>query len=106
MRRGPIAPWSSIASNCHSVTHRSLSIMPSNTKRMMTRAGVATAILAAGALAVPPSAVAAQSDAKKFDYQDASYILTMRAGAVEPYAMIPRDLPTDIGFSYVDLIHD
>lgn len=30
----------------------------------------------------------------------------MRAGAVEPYALIPRDLPTDIGFSYVDLVHD
>jgi hypothetical protein len=66
----------------------------------------ATAILAASTIAGATPALAAGDGNSAFDFEKSSYILTMRAGAVEPYAMIPRDLPTDIGFSYVDLIHD
>lgn len=47
------------------------------------------------------------SAASGFDFaNEASYILTLRAGAVEPYTLIPRYLPMDIGHSYVDLTHD
>jgi hypothetical protein len=52
---------------------------------------------------LPSSAYAASS---AFDFTQASYILTLRAGGLESYAYIPRDLPQDYGFSYVDLIHD
>jgi hypothetical protein len=73
-------------------------------KRTRSRtAGVAAAVLAAAGLAGVPAANAAP---QAFNFQNSSYILTLRAGAVEPYAVIPRDLPTDIGFSYVDLVHD
>jgi hypothetical protein len=37
---------------------------------------------------------------------NASYILTMRAAAVEHYADIPRYLPGGFGYSQVDLAHD
>jgi hypothetical protein len=83
--------------------------MRTKNTRAVSRAGAAAAaILATGALVGQTPAVAATESAngKTFDFKESSYILTMRAGAVEPYAMIPRDLPTDIGFSYVDLIHD
>lgn len=73
------------------------------------RAGAAaTAVLSLAALTGQTPAVAAEDStaSAKFDFKNSSYILTMRAGAVEPYAKIPRDLPTDIGFSFVDLIHD
>jgi hypothetical protein len=62
------------------------------------------AVLTATALAGLPAA--AQATPGAFDFQRSSYILTLRAGAIEPYAVIPRDLPTDIGYSYVDLAHD
>jgi hypothetical protein len=66
-------------------------------------AAVAAALALSG---VPAVAQAAQTAPSPFSYLNSSYILTLRAGAVEPYAVIPRDLPTDIGFSYVDLVHD
>jgi hypothetical protein len=54
------------------------------------------------------SSTTKEAKAKKggFNFLDSSYILTLRAGGIEPYAFIPRDLPTDVGHSYVDLIHD
>lgn len=65
-------------------------------------AAAAAAALALSGVQAGPAGAAPE----KFDFRDSSYILTLRAGAVEPYAIIPRDLPTDIGFSYVDLVHD
>lgn len=59
--------------------------------------------------AVAPAAAPQQAQAAKkgaFKFEDASYILTMRSGGIEAYEQIPRDLPTDYGHSYVDLIHD
>lgn len=53
--------------------------------------------------ALPVSATAVPG---AFDFLDSSYILTMRSGGIETYAHIPRDLPQDVGHSFVDLIHD
>jgi hypothetical protein len=65
------------------------------------------AVLAATATAgLPATAMAAEDSNQAFNFLNSSYILTMRSGAVEPYARIPRDLPTDVGYSYVDLVHD
>ncbi|MGQ0468110.1 MAG: hypothetical protein ACT4QG_22680 [Sporichthyaceae bacterium] len=74
----------------------------SSRKRFAALAG-ATGAFALVASAMPTSAVAAPS---AFDFVDSSYILTLRSGGFEPYAYIPRDLPTNVGHSYVDLIHD
>lgn len=65
-----------------------------------TAAAVALGVIASAA---PAQATSAQAS---FDFTDASYILTLRSGGVEAYEQIPRDLPTDYGHSYVDLIHD
>jgi hypothetical protein len=65
------------------------------------------AVLAATATAgLPATAAAAESGEQAFNFLNSSYILTMRSGAVEPFAKIPRDLPFDVGYSYVDLAHD
>jgi hypothetical protein len=69
-------------------------------------AAAAAAILALSGQGTAAAATSAGDRASAFDFKTSSYIFTLRAGAVEPYAAIPRDLPTDIGFSYVDLIHD
>jgi hypothetical protein len=37
---------------------------------------------------------------------DLSYVLTLRSGGLEPYVYIPREVPTDVGHSYVQLLHD
>jgi hypothetical protein len=78
--------------------------MPRKPSTPRSRLAAAAAALLVGApLTAAPPATAAPSP---FDFEESSYILTLRAGAVEPYALIPRDLPTDIGYSYVDLVHD
>ncbi len=74
----------------------------SSRKRVAPLVGATGALLMAASV-LPASAMAAPS---KFNFEDASYILTLRAGGLEPYAFIPRDLPTNVGFSFVDLIHD
>jgi hypothetical protein len=60
--------------------------------------------------AVPASAVSvtpqSSTEASFTWLKDASYILTMRAAAVEHYADIPRYLPGGFGYSQVDLAHD
>ncbi|MGQ0843224.1 MAG: hypothetical protein ACT4QF_03720 [Sporichthyaceae bacterium] len=71
-------------------------------KRLASLAGATGALLMVGT-ALPGAATAATS---KFDFTESSYILTLRSGGLEPYAFIPRDLPIDVGHSYVDLIHD
>ncbi|MGQ0846954.1 MAG: hypothetical protein ACT4QF_22775 [Sporichthyaceae bacterium] len=48
----------------------------------------------------------AQAAENAFDFQNSSYILTLRSGGIETYATIPRELPQDVGHSFVDLIHD
>ncbi len=68
-------------------------------------AATAVAAVALGLVAASTPAFAASAQ-KAFEFKDASYILTLRAGGVEAYEQIPRDLPTDYGHSYVDLIHD
>jgi hypothetical protein len=66
----------------------------------LATAGVASLIL--GSLSGTAAATSA-----KFDFvNDASYILTVRSAAAESYVNIPRYLPSDIGHSYVDLVHD
>jgi hypothetical protein len=72
------------------------------------RARALSAAAATGALTltVGMSAATAEAADGAFDFVDSSYILTLRAGGVEAYEQIPRDLPTDYGHSYVDLIHD
>jgi hypothetical protein len=70
------------------------------TKRAASLVGAASAFLMVG------SAFPAAAAPTAFDYTRTSYILTLRAGGIEPFAYIPRDLPIDVGFSYVDLIHD
>ena len=69
-------------------------------------AGAAAALLLASSLGQVCGATAAGAATHAFSWNDASYILTIRSGAVETYALIPRDLPQDIGYSYVDLSHD
>ncbi|MGQ0844288.1 MAG: hypothetical protein ACT4QF_09135 [Sporichthyaceae bacterium] len=63
----------------------------------------AVSALALGVLAAPAQAATERS---AFNFVDSSYVLTLRSGGVEAYEQIPRDLPTDYGHSYVDLIHD
>jgi hypothetical protein len=75
--------------------------LESSRKRLSALVGTG-ALVAVGA-ALPVSAAAATPAIK---FVDTSYILTLRSAGVEPYATLPRDLITDIGHSYVDLIHD
>jgi hypothetical protein len=44
--------------------------------------------------------------AGKYDWENSSYILTIRSAGIEYYAHIPRDLPQDQGYSFVELVHD
>lgn len=81
---------------------RQVTSFPTPRKRVASLVGATAAFVMVGA-ALPVAATATDA---QFDFRDASYILTLRAGGLEPYAYIPRDLPVDIGFSYVDLIHD
>lgn len=67
---------------------------------------VASLLGATGAFLMVGSAMPAAAAPSAFDFTNSSYILTLRAGGLESYAHIPRDLPQDVGFSYVDLIHD
>jgi hypothetical protein len=76
--------------------------------RSATRAAaVAGSLALIGAMAAPAHAAdAGNSNAKAFDWTNASYILTLRSGGLETYAHIPRDLPQDVGYSFVELVHD
>jgi hypothetical protein len=64
-------------------------------------AAVAGSMVLLGAMAVPASAADA-----RFDWTDASYILTVRSGGIEFYDQIPRELQQDVGYSFVELTHD
>ncbi|HUR75805.1 MAG TPA: hypothetical protein VMZ00_16100 [Sporichthya sp.] len=69
--------------------------------------GVAVAaalVLTAGVLATPAGAV--ESKKPKFDINEAGYAQYMRAGAIETYANIPRNIPQNMGYSHVELIKD
>jgi hypothetical protein len=68
--------------------------------------GVAVAaslVLAAGALATPAGATTTKN---KFSIDKVGYGESMRAGAVETYAEIPRNVPQTMGYSRVQLIKD
>jgi hypothetical protein len=60
-------------------------------------------VLATSAAATPASAA---STKKKFDINEIGYNEIMRTGAIEPWAEIPRNVPTDLGYSKVSLIKD
>ncbi|MGQ0465171.1 MAG: hypothetical protein ACT4QG_07585 [Sporichthyaceae bacterium] len=79
--------------------------MRSSTSTRVRSAAVGGAVsaLALGVMAVPAQAAPEQPG---FSFVDSSYILTLRSGGIEAYSKIPRDLPTDYGHSYVDLVHD
>ncbi len=73
-----------------------------NIRKLAPKVAAGSALLmAAGMLAAP-----AQAAPTAFNFQDASYILTLRSGGIEYYDEIPRVLTQQQGFSYVDLIHD
>jgi hypothetical protein len=63
----------------------------------------ATLVLAVGALATPAGAATTK---KKFDINEIGYSEYMRAGAVETFAEIPRNVPQNMGYSHVELIKD
>jgi len=68
--------------------------------------GVAVAaslVLAAGVLASPAGAATTK---KKFDINEVGYNEYMRAGSVETFAEIPRNVPQNMGYSHVELIKD
>lgn len=70
--------------------------------------GVAVAaslVLAAGVLASPAGA-ATMKKKPSFDINKVGYNEYMRAGAVEWFAEIPRNLPQNLGYSHVELIKD
>ncbi len=75
-------------------------------KNVRTRVLSVAAATGALALTAGMQAGVAEAASNAFNFEDSSYILTLRAGGVEAYEQIPRDLPTDYGHSYVDLIHD
>jgi hypothetical protein len=59
---------------------------------------------AATRAASAPAATGRKADG--FNFQQASYILTIRSAGIEYFDDIPRQLQQDQGFSYVDLLHD
>ena len=70
--------------------------------------GVAVAaslVLAAGVLASPAGA-ATMKKKPAFDINEVGYSEYMRAGAVETFAEIPRNVPQNLGYSHVELIKD
>jgi hypothetical protein len=70
-------------------------------------AAVAGSLVLMGAMAAPAHAAdAGNTHPTKFDWNNASYILTIRSGGLETFAHIPRDLPQDVGYSFVELTHD
>lgn len=73
-------------------------------RSLLPGAAVATAlVLTAGALASPASAAPSK---KKFDIDRIGYNQAMRAGVVETYAEIPRNIPENMGYSRLALIKD
>jgi len=75
-------------------------------KNLRKRALSAAAVTGALTMTVGMQAGVAQATPKAFDFKNSSYIMTLRSGGLETWANIPRDLPQDVGHSYVDLIHD
>jgi len=70
-------------------------------------AAVAGSLVLLGAMAAPAHAAdAGNTSTKAFDWSSASYILTLRSGGIEFYDQIPRDLQQDVGYSFVELVHD
>jgi len=70
-------------------------------------AAIAGSLVLVGAMAAPAHAADAGSGNKAaFDWSQSSYILTVRSGGLETFAHIPRDLPQDAGYSFVELVHD
>lgn len=68
-------------------------------------AGVGALMLAATALATPASAADLKKN-PKYDFTNAAYVANLRAGAIETYADIPREIVQDVGYSEVKLGHD
>jgi hypothetical protein len=69
-------------------------------------AAAAGSLVLIGAMAAPAQAADAGSSKPAYDWAQSSYILTVRSGGIETYAHIPRDLPQDAGYSFVELVHD
>lgn len=61
--------------------------------------------MTAGTLATPAAAAPFPSK-PTFDINNVAYSQDMRAGAIETFANIPRDLPQNIGYSHVRLVKD
>ena len=79
--------------------------MPKSLRRALVP-GVAVAttlVLTAGAFATPAGAATTK---KKFDINELGYNEYMRAGAVETFAEIPRNVPQNLGYSHVILNKD
>jgi hypothetical protein len=74
-------------------------------QKTLIRSAAAAAAFVLSAAGLAPAAQAAERG-PRFDFQNSSYILTIRSGGIEYYDDIPRDLQQDQGFSYVDLLHD
>lgn len=79
--------------------------MPKSLRRSLVpgMAVAATLALTAGAFATPASAAPTK---KKFDINRVGYNEEMRAGAVETFAEIPRNVPQNMGYSHVLLTKD
>lgn len=74
--------------------------MPHFTSRALTAvSGAAALVLAASAMAMP--AAAAEQAEAAIDFSRLAYEIEMRAGGIESFAEIPREVPQDFGYSYV-----
>ncbi|HUR04934.1 MAG TPA: hypothetical protein VM347_20495 [Nonomuraea sp.] len=68
-------------------------------------AAAAALVLTAGVLATPAGAATAPKK-PKFDINEVGYAEYMRAGAIETFANIPRNIPQNLGYSHTELIKD
>jgi hypothetical protein len=98
------APATTPAVNNHGVP---LSVAKAMNKQLaeLVKQTKATPAAKTAKVATPVAKTAAKK-AGKYDWENSSYILTIRSAGIEYYDKIPRDLQQDQGFSYVELVHD
>ncbi len=82
--------------------------MPNSLKRRILplTSAAAVAVLAVGVLAGPANAASGGDAKKKFNLDNLAYAEFIRAGAIETFADVPRNVVQDGGFSSVDLRKD
>jgi hypothetical protein len=102
----PAAASTTSAVNSHGVPLAVAKAMNSQLANLVKQQKSAPAATATKATPDAPVAKTAAKKSSKFDWVNSSYILTVRSGGIETYAHIPRDLPQDVGHSFVELVHD